>query len=74
MNEIHEVDGIKENRATPPPAYFFILFYGLIVWAIVFSCYYLFSGWSSSGEFEQKMAEHQQLVSKQGIEAAVGGK
>jgi len=53
-------DGIKENRETKPPIYFNILYYGLIVWAIFFMAYYLFSGWSSHGEFKAKMEAHQQ--------------
>ncbi len=52
-------DGIKENRETPPPVYFNILYFGLILWAILFSAYFLFSGWTSHGEFQEKMATHQ---------------
>lgn len=58
----HEVDGIVENRANRPPVYFVVLFYGLIIWGIVFMAYFLLSGWSSEKEFEQKMAAHQQQV------------
>lgn len=57
---VHEFDGIIENRVSSPPVYFTVLFYGLIVWAIVFMAFYLFSGWSSETEFEAKMAAHQQ--------------
>jgi len=64
MAEIHEVDGIREDRSTPPPAYFNILFYGLIIWAFFFCAYYLFSGWSSEGEFEKKMQAHQEQVTR----------
>lgn len=52
-------DGIKENRQTKPPAYFNILYYGLIIWGIIFMSYYLLSGWSSHGEFQEKMTAHQ---------------
>lgn len=53
-------DGIKENRDNPPPpAYFNILYYGLIIWGVLFSAYYLLSGWSSHGEFQDKMKSHQ---------------
>lgn len=52
-------DSIRENRETPPPVYFNILFYGLIIWGILFSAYYLFSGWSSHGEFQDKMHDFQ---------------
>ncbi len=64
MAEIHEVDGIREDRSTPPPVYFNILFYGLIIWAFFFCAYYLFSGWSSTAEFEKKMQAHQEKVTR----------
>ena len=57
-------DGIVEDCKQPPPLYFNILFYGLIIWGIGFSAYYLLSGWSSEGEFEEKMAAHQQAYSQ----------
>ncbi len=53
-------DGIVEDRRQPPPVYFNLLFYGLILWGLVFCAYYLLSGWSSEGEFEQKMAAYTQ--------------
>lgn len=52
-------DGIAEDRKQAPPAYFNILFYGLIIWGIGFSAYYLLSGWSSEGEFTEKMAVYE---------------
>ena len=55
-------DGIKENRENKPPAYFNILFYGLILWGLIFMGYYLFSGWSSHGEFQEKMSAHQEQL------------
>lgn len=58
----HNFDGITENRVNSPPAYFNVLFYGLILWGIAFMAYFLFSGWSSDAEFKAKMAEHQELV------------
>jgi len=58
-SEQHHADGISENRERRPPVYFTVLFYGLIVWGVIFMAYYLLSGWSSDGEFQQKMAEHQ---------------
>ena len=53
-------DGIVENRETAPPVYFNILFYGLIIWGIIFMAYFLFSGWSSDAEFQEKMATHKE--------------
>jgi len=61
-NHLH-ADGIKEGLSTPPPVYFRILLGGLVIWATVFSAYYLLSGWSSSAEFADKMAAHQQSLS-----------
>lgn len=56
----HDADGIIENRERRPPAYFNVLFYGLIIWGVIFMAYFLFSGWSSDGEFQAKMDAHQQ--------------
>lgn len=62
MNNLdhQHADGIQEGLTTPLPIYYKILLGGLIIWAVLFSCYYLFSGWSSTGEFQEKMARHQQ--------------
>jgi cytochrome c oxidase cbb3-type subunit III len=62
---VHNFDGIIENRENRPPAYFTVLFYGLILWGVIFSAYYLLSGWSSADEFRQKMETHQQLQAQQ---------
>jgi len=52
-------DGIKENKGNPPPPiYFNILFYGLIIWGVAFAVYYITSGWSSHEEFQEKMTAH----------------
>jgi cytochrome c oxidase cbb3-type subunit 3 len=55
----HNFDGIVENRANNPPAYFTVLFYGLIIWGTFFCAYYLLSGWSSDAEFQEKMQSHE---------------
>jgi cytochrome c oxidase cbb3-type subunit 3 len=49
-----------ESAENPIPRYFAILFAGLIVWGVLFMGYFLFSGWSSQGEFAQKMDAHRQ--------------
>jgi len=59
-NSAHTYDGIREDREQKPPAYFNILFYGLILWAVAFCAYFLLSGWSSHDEFQEKMTIHQQ--------------
>jgi cytochrome c oxidase cbb3-type subunit 3 len=56
--EHHDYDGITEDRERRPPVYFTVLFYGLIVWGVVFCAFYLLSGWSSSSEFQVKMQTH----------------
>ena len=53
-------DGIVEDRQQAPPVYFNILFYCLIIWGVIFMAYYLFSGWSSDAEFQQKMTTHKE--------------
>lgn len=50
-------DGILETDKKIP-GYFYLLFFGLIIWGVIFMAYYLFSGWSSSQEFTEKMAAH----------------
>ena len=59
QHEHHDYDGITENREQRPPAYFTVLFYGLIVWGVAYSAFYLLSGWSSDAEFQAKMQAHQ---------------
>ncbi|MDF1614400.1 cbb3-type cytochrome c oxidase N-terminal domain-containing protein [Desulfurivibrio dismutans] len=54
-------DGIKEGHA-PLPGYFKLLFGGLVVWAVLFMGYFLFSGWSSAEYFDRKMTEHQEAI------------
>ena len=50
---VHDFDGITENRVNSPPVYFSVLFYGLILWGVLFIAYFLLSGWSSEGEFQE---------------------
>jgi len=52
-------DGIKDSHRKPP-AYFNVLFYGLIIWGVAFSAYFILSGWSSHEEFKQKMTVYEQ--------------
>ena len=57
-------DGIKDSHKNPP-AYFNILFYGLILWGVIFMGYYLLSGWSSQDEFQEKMTAHKEQISQE---------
>ncbi len=68
MNEestVHQAephtDGIRERHA-PAPFYFKVLFGGLLVWAVLFTGYFLLSGWSSSDYFEREMSAHQEAL------------
>jgi len=70
-NEKH-ADGIVEDRKQAPPPYFTILFYGLILWGVAFCAYYLLSGWSSHGEFDQNMTRHQQQYAEQNSTSTAG--
>ncbi len=60
----HEIDGIEENRITPPPTYFTVIFCGLILWAAIFCAWFLLSGWSSEAEFQQKMETFQERTAR----------
>ena len=60
----HDHDGITEDREQRPPVYFTVLFYGLIIWGVAFSAFYLLSGWSSDTEFQEKMSRHEQAYQK----------
>jgi cytochrome c oxidase cbb3-type subunit 3 len=54
-----DFDGITDNRAQGIPWYFTALFYGLVIWGVLYMGYFLFSGWTQEGEFEQKMAAYE---------------
>lgn len=71
-NDLYDVhaDGIVEDRMQPPPVYFRLLYYGLIIWGIGFSAYYLLSGWSSEGEFEENMAAYNQTYTPEATAAS----
>ena len=55
----HDFDGISDDRARKIPWYFTALFFGLVIWAVAYMGYFLFSGWTQEGEFEQKMAAYE---------------
>ena len=57
-------DGIKYREEKKAPAVFRILFWGLVFWGVSFIGYFLFSGWSSQGEFEQKKKAREEQVAK----------
>ena len=56
-------DGIVDNRVPQVPKGWTILFYALVIWGVLFCGYYLLSGWSSEGEFQMRMQDHQRQSS-----------
>jgi cytochrome c oxidase cbb3-type subunit 3 len=70
-SEHHDYDGITENREQRPPVYFTVLFYGLIIWGVAFSAFYLLSGWSSDAEFKAKMQVHEGKQQGEAMPAAM---
>src|SRR6266581_9719467 len=66
-----DFDGIKYRIETKSPGVFRVLFTVLIVWAVCFMAYYLFSGWSSQEEFARKKQSKQESLAKQPKESEV---
>lgn len=60
MPEQHDYDGIRHREERRFPAIFRVLFAGLVIWGVIFMGYYLFGGWSSPKEFEEKIKAGQQ--------------
>jgi len=78
MSDNHkEYDGISYKADDTMPAVFKLLLAGLLIWGVCFMGYYLFSGWSSEGEFAQKKAQQEKLIAEQQkaqqSQAAAGG-
>lgn len=70
MADNHNYDGIKYRDETRSPLVFRILFSALVIWGIIFMGYYLFNGWSSSGEFEtRKKLKAEQLAASGALKA-----
>jgi cytochrome c oxidase cbb3-type subunit III len=72
--ENKEYDGIAYNPKDQPPLIFNLLYYGLWVWGLCFMGYFLFSGWSSHGEYAAiKHAKEARLAAEKlkGVAAAV---
>lgn len=80
MSEQHDYDGIRYREEKCSPGIFRILFTALVVWAVIFTGYYLFSGWSSQAEADaakkaresRKQAAHR-TVEATGVGTAGGG-
>jgi len=74
MSEQHEYDGIKYREEKSSPGVFRILFIVLVVWAVIFMGYYLFSGWSSQSEADavKQARDSQKQAAHKAVEATVG--
>lgn len=75
MADHNDYDGIKYREESSSPLIFRLLFGGLVVWGAIFTGYYLFSGWSSDGELQQKKkAKAEQVAAAGKGEVAAGHK
>ena len=63
--EQHDFDGIRYRIEIKSPTVFRVLFSVLVIWAVLFMAYYLFSGWSSEGEFARKKQAKEESLAKQ---------
>lgn len=64
-DEQKDYDGIRYNAKDVPPLVFKLLYYGLWIWGLCFMGYFLFSGWSSYGEYaEIKKAKEARLAAQ----------
>lgn len=64
MSPQNDFDGIKYREERKSPLIFRILFYGLIIWGVGFSGYFLLGGWSSVGEFAAKKQAKSERLAK----------
>lgn len=51
-NDDKDFDGIRYNPKDKPPLPWKIIHISLFIWGMCFMAYYLFSGWSSHGEYD----------------------
>lgn len=75
MSEQHEYDGIKYREEKSSPGIFRILFAALVVWGVIYTGYYLFSGWSSQSEADaaKKARDSQKQAAHKAVEATGAG-
>jgi cytochrome c oxidase cbb3-type subunit III len=64
MSDQIDYDGIRYQEEKHAPNVFRILFTVLVVWGLAFSGYYLFSGWSSPKEYDEKLQKKADLSQK----------
>jgi len=63
-----DFDGIRYRIETRSPTVFRVLLTVLVIWGVCFMAYYLFSGWSSEGEFARKKQAKQGELANQAKE------
>jgi len=75
MSEQHDYDGIKYREEKKSPGAFRVLFAVLVIWGVIFTGYYLFSGWSSQAEADaEKIArESRKQAAHKAVEATGAG-
>lgn len=69
MSDQFDYDGIRYQEESHAPNIFRILFTVLVVWGVAFTAYYLFSGWSSPKEFDEKLQKKADLSQKAAVSA-----
>lgn len=68
-DENKQYDGIRYRPEKKSPLVFRVLFFGLIIWAVPFMGYYLFSGWQSEAEYlEIRKAKEARLAAQRQTE------
>ena len=60
-----DFDGIQYRVESRSPMVFRVLLTVLVIWGVCFIAYYLFSGWSSEGEFARNRQAKQEQQAKQ---------
>jgi cytochrome c oxidase cbb3-type subunit 3 len=60
-----DFDGIQYRIETKSPLVFRGLTWMLVIWGVCFMAYYLFSGWSSAGEFALKKKDKMENLANQ---------
>ena len=75
MSEQHDYDGIKHREEKKSPRIFRLLFTVLVVWGVIYSGYYLFSGWNSQAEADaaKKARDSQKLATHKATEVFGAG-
>lgn len=72
MAEEKNYDGIVYEKDTKVPVIFRILFFGLIIWGVIFMGYFLLSDWSSVGEFDARKKTMDEKLAKSAGPGAPG--